>query len=56
MRGKESNYFHLQHLLLSYIQEQLQLLAAKKIDSPRIQALTNLCQVMLTSNEFLYLD
>ncbi|MCP4194144.1 MAG: DUF1553 domain-containing protein [Planctomycetaceae bacterium] len=39
-----------------YFAEQCKLLEAKKAESVQVQALTNYCQALLTSNEFLYID
>jgi len=39
-----------------YYSEQSELLKARKVGSAEMQALTNYCQALLTSNEFLYVE
>lgn len=39
-----------------YYAEQCQLLKSRQVDSAELQALTNYCQALLTSNEFLYIE
>ena len=49
---------HRQEVLLSaeYLQTQLALLMAKAHENPPRQAMTNYCQALISSNEFLYSD
>jgi hypothetical protein len=39
-----------------YYSEQSELLKSRKVESANMQALTNYCQALLTSNEFLYVE
>lgn len=43
-------------LSIEFIEQQVQLLIASKNESPFEQAMTNYCQALLTSNQFLYME
>jgi hypothetical protein len=41
---------------LHFVTQQVQQLESRGDDHPQFRAMTNLCQVLITSNEFLYID
>jgi hypothetical protein len=43
-------------LSIEFIEQQLVLLINSKNESPFEQAMTNYCQALLTSNQFLYME
>ena len=43
-------------LAADYLKEQLSLLAGQQNTNPVRQAMTNFCQALISSNEFLYSD
>ncbi len=44
------------HLAAQFLHQQLAILTAQGHEAPAVQALTNYCQALLSSNEFLYVE